>query len=85
MKCYLIGYDSEMFGYKFWDDKNRKVLRHCDVTFDENVLDKDKEKKGSKTMKQVGVEVELRKDSLSDVVADNTIVEEPKVEQVTLE
>ena len=74
-----------MFGYKFWDDKNRKVLRHCDVTFDENVLDKDKEKKDSKTMKQVGVEVELRKDSLNDVVADNTIVEEPKVEQVTLE
>ena len=34
----LIGYDSDMFGYRFWDDKNRKILRHFDVTFDENVL-----------------------------------------------
>ena len=48
-----------MFGYKFWDEKNRKFLRHCDVTFDENVVYKDKEKKDSKTMKQVEVEVEL--------------------------
>ena len=30
VKCYFIGYDSDMFGYKFWDDKNRKILRHCD-------------------------------------------------------
>ena len=42
IKCYLISYDSNMFRYKFWDDKNIKVLRHCDVTFDENVLYKDK-------------------------------------------
>ena len=34
VKCYFIGYDFDMFGYKFWDDKNRKILRHCDVTFD---------------------------------------------------
>ena len=48
VKYYLIGYGSDMFGYKFWDDKNRKFMRHCDVTFDENVHYKDKEKKGSK-------------------------------------
>ena len=46
-----------MFGYRFWDDKNRKILRHCDVTFDENVLDKDKEKINSETTKQVRVEL----------------------------
>ena len=67
MKCYLIGYDSHMFRYKFWDVKNIKILRHCDVTFDENILYKDKEKKCSRTTKQVGVEVELQKNSLSDV------------------
>jgi len=55
MKCYLISYDSDMFRYKFWDVKNKRILRHCDVTFDENVMYKDKEKKGSGTMKQVGV------------------------------
>ena len=44
VKCYFIGYDSDMFGYKFWDDKNRKILRHCNVTVDEKILYKDKEK-----------------------------------------
>ena len=34
VKCYFIGYGSYLFGYRFWDDKNRKILRHCDVTFD---------------------------------------------------
>ena len=43
--CCLIGYDSNMFGYKFWDVKNKKIPRHCDVTFDKNFLYKDKEKK----------------------------------------
>ena len=90
VKCYLISYYSDMFGYKFWDDKNRKVLRHCDVTFDGNVLYKDKEKKDSKTTKQVEVEVELRKDSPSDVVANTQetleiVSEESEVEQVTPE
>jgi len=35
-----------------------KILRHCDVTFDENVMYKDKEKINSETTKQVGVELE---------------------------
>ena len=70
VKCYLIGCDSDMFGYKFWDVKNKRILRHCDVTFDENVMYKNKEKKGSGTTKQVAVEVELGKSSLSDVVED---------------
>ena len=44
-------------------------------------------KKDTGTMKQVGVEVELLKDSPSDVVADTqetpeTVAEEPKAEQV---
>ena len=90
VKFYLIGYDFDMFKYKFWDDKNRKILRYCDVTFDENVLYKDKKKKDSKTTKQVGVKVELPKDSTSDVVANTqetleTIVEELEVEQVSSE
>ena len=25
MKCYFIGYGSDLFGYRFWDDKNRKI------------------------------------------------------------
>ena len=88
VKCYFIGYGSDMFEYKFWDDKNQKVLRHCDMNFDENVMYKDKEKKGSRTTKQVGVEVELQNNSQKDVVEDTqetseTVAEEPEVEQVT--
>ena len=61
MKSYFIGYGSNFFGYRFWDDKNRKILRHCDVTFDESVLYKDREQKVLEITKQVGVEVELEK------------------------
>ena len=43
VKSYFIGYSSDFFGYRFWDEKNRKILRHCDVTFDESVLYKDRE------------------------------------------
>ena len=50
-----------MFGCRFWDDKNKKILRHCDVTFDESVLYKDREQKVLEIKKQVGVEVELEK------------------------
>ena len=47
-------------------------------------------KKDTRTTKQVGVEVELLKDSSSDIVADTqetpeTVAEEPEAEQVTLE
>ena len=63
VKCYLIGYDSDMFKYKFWDVKNKRILRHYDVTFNENILYKNIKNKGSGTTKKVKVEVELRKNS----------------------
>ena len=90
VKCYFIGYDFDMFGYRFWDDKNRKILRHCDVTFDEKVLYKDKEKINSETTKQVGVELKLQENSPNDVTVEaqetpETVVKEPDVEQVTPE
>ena len=87
VKCYFIGYGSDLFGYRFWDDKNRKILRHCDMTFDESVLYKDKEQKVVEITKQVGVEVELEKSNPRDVKADTqpTPTEESEVEQVTLE
>ncbi|VFR02734.1 unnamed protein product [Cuscuta campestris] len=90
VKCYFIGYGSDLFGYRFWDDKNRKILRHCDVTFDESVLYKDREQKVPETTKQVGVEVELEKSTPINVEAEtqptpDTVAEEPKVEQVTPE
>ena len=70
MKWYFIGYDSSFFGYRFWDDKNRKIPRHCDVIFDESVLYKDREQKVLEITKQVGNEVELEKSNPRDVEAD---------------
>ena len=64
MKCYFIGYGFDLFGYRFWDDKNRKILRNCDVTFDESVMYKDREQKVLEIKKQVGLEVELEKSNL---------------------
>ena len=59
-----------MFGYRFWDDKKRKILRHCDVTFNESVLYKDKKQKVLQITKKVGVEVELEKSNPTNVEAD---------------
>ena len=70
VKCCFIGYGSDLFGCRFWDDKNRNILRHCDVTFDESVLYKDREQKILEITKQVGVEFELEKSNPRDVEAD---------------
>ncbi|VFQ67296.1 unnamed protein product [Cuscuta campestris] len=77
-------------GKGFWDDKNRTILRHCDVTFDESIMYKDGVQKVSETTKQVGVEVELEKSTPIDVEVEtqptpDIVDKEPEVEQVTPE
>ena len=59
VKCYFIGYGSDLFSYRFWAYKKKKIMRPSDVTFDESVLYKDREQKVLEITKQVGVEVEL--------------------------
>ena len=85
VKYYFICYGSDLFGYRFWDDKNRKILRHCDMTFDESVLYKDREQKVLEITKQGGVEAELEKSNPRDVEADTqpTRTKESEVEQLT--
>ena len=47
-------YGSDMFGYMFCDDENKKkFLRHYDMIFNENVMYNDKEKRCSGTTKQM--------------------------------
>ena len=41
-KCFFIGYGDETFGYRFWDDQNRKVIRSRNVIFNEQVMYKDR-------------------------------------------
>ena len=31
--CFFIGYDDEKFGYRFWDEQNRKIIRSRNVIF----------------------------------------------------
>jgi hypothetical protein len=37
-KCFFIGYGDEEFGFRFWDDQNRKIIRSRNVIFNEKVL-----------------------------------------------
>ena len=41
-KCFFINYGDKQFGYRFWDEQNRKIIRSRNVFFDEKVLYKDK-------------------------------------------
>lgn len=54
VKCHFIWYGSK-FVYRFWDDKNQKILRYCDVIFDENILYKDKIGVHSEDAEKLGV------------------------------
>ena len=40
--CFFIGYGGEKFGYKFWDEQNRKIIRSRNVIFNEHVMYKDR-------------------------------------------
>ncbi len=37
-----MGYGEDEFGYKLWDDQNRKMIRSTDVVFNEKVMYKDR-------------------------------------------
>ncbi|KAI9198572.1 hypothetical protein LWI28_018376 [Acer negundo] len=47
VKCTLVGYGEDEFGYKLWDDQNRKMIRSRDVVFNEKVMYKDRNTKTS--------------------------------------
>ena len=40
-KCYFIGYGTDMYGYKFWDYQDKKIIRSRNVTFNEYMFYKD--------------------------------------------
>ncbi|PNX60087.1 hypothetical protein L195_g060011, partial [Trifolium pratense] len=41
-KCTFIGYGEDEFGYRLWDDENKKIIRSRDVIFNERVMYKDR-------------------------------------------
>nr|CAN80650.1 hypothetical protein VITISV_022906 [Vitis vinifera] len=40
--CFFIGYGNEKFGYRFWDEQNRKIIKSRNVIFNEQVMYKDR-------------------------------------------
>ncbi|KAJ9684867.1 hypothetical protein PVL29_017044 [Vitis rotundifolia] len=40
--CFFIGYGDEKFGYRFWDEQNRKIIRSRNVIFNEQVMYKNR-------------------------------------------
>ena len=46
-KCFFVGYGELEFGYRFWDDQARKIVRSKDVIFNEDVLYKDRNSSNS--------------------------------------
>ena len=40
--CFFIGYGDEKFGYRFWNEQNRKIIKSKNVIFNEQVMYKDK-------------------------------------------
>ena len=39
---FFIGYGDEKFGYQFWDEQNRKIIRSGNLIFNEQVMYKNK-------------------------------------------
>ena len=42
-KCIFVGYGTDEFGYRFWDEENRKIIRSKNVIFNEKMTYKNKE------------------------------------------
>ncbi|KAL2235826.1 UNVERIFIED_CONTAM: Retrovirus-related Pol polyprotein from transposon TNT 1-94 [Sesamum indicum] len=42
IKCTFIGYGTDEFGYRFWDDQNWKIIRSRNVIFNEDVMYNDR-------------------------------------------
>ena len=39
--CFFIAYGDEKFGYQFWDEQNKKIIRSRNVIFNKQVMYKD--------------------------------------------
>ena len=40
--CFFISYGDEKFGYRFWDEQNKKIIRSRNVIFNEQVMYNDR-------------------------------------------
>jgi len=66
-QCYFIGCGSNMYGYRFWDDQNKKIIRSRNVTFNEHMFYKDGATEFAKANKHPE-QISLEEISESDVI-----------------
>lgn len=76
-KCIFLGYGEDHFGYRLWDNKNKKMIRSRDVTFNKRVMYKDRHNIcGNNSEAKVPTYAELD-------VPESPIVENPQLEEST--
>jgi hypothetical protein len=82
VKCTFIGYGDDDFGYRFWNDQNKKVTRSRDVIFNENVMYKDRDRQSpSNSAQSDPVYVEL--DDIPESSVAQQVVESSQSEGLT--
>jgi hypothetical protein len=82
LKCTFIGYGGDEFGYRLWDDQNKKIIRNRDVIFNEKLMYKDRSTAQSTSPVQNDpVSTELA--DLSDSSVAQQVGEDPQPEEPT--
>lgn len=81
LKCTFIGYGGDEFGYRCWDDQNKKIIRSRDVVFNGNVLYKDRDTLQSTSPKDPEL-VYFETDDVPDSVTVKTSMN-PQEEEIT--
>lgn len=82
--CTFLRHGSDDFGYKFWDDHNRKFIRSIDVVLDEKVMYKSRDIAKSTSLVQPEPIYFEPDDVLVDVLVVK-IVETSQLEEIDIQ
>ena len=87
-KCFFIGYGYDDFGYHFWDEENRKIIRQRNVIFNEKLLYKHKsdvESEDASQETQKTAQVKLEEISKEDVLRKSQVNPENSIVQLEVQ
>ncbi|KAL5838301.1 hypothetical protein ACOSQ3_015470 [Xanthoceras sorbifolium] len=79
-KCTLLGYGEDEFGYRLWDDQNKKIIRSRDVIFNEKAMYKDRHTVDASNSEQSGP-MYVDEDDVPDSPITKQTVECPQPEE----
>ncbi|BBH04062.1 Toll-Interleukin-Resistance domain family protein [Prunus dulcis] len=80
-KCTFIGYGEDEFGYRIWDNENKKVIRSRDVIFNERMMYKDRHKNDTSNTEQ-SVPIFVDTDDVPDSLVTEPMVASPQLEEL---